>query len=291
MLPVLHIKEFAKSIKRDDFYTNIFSTHLKTFHTSITKPHKHDFYLVVLFLKGAGVHEIDFNSYPIKRGALFLLKPGQTHHWEFSEEAEGYIFFHSKDFYNVLFPNKNIDEYPAFYSSYNSPYLSLSEKAISSFEKQFTAIYNEYHQDCLMKYRKLGLMIDMIYIDITRSYKIENEETGNKVSSQVLLFRKLEMLIEERFIIDKKPSSYAEALHVSTKHLNKIVIKTLKISTSDLIHQRVLLEAKRLLTHGKLSVQEIAFELGYDDPSYFSRLFKKKVGVTPSRFIKLYPDT
>jgi len=96
------------------------------------------------------------------------------------------------------------------------------------------------------------------------------------------------VLIEERFVIDKSPSNYAGALHVSTKHLNKIVFNTLKISTSDLIHQRVLLEAKRLLTHGDLSIQEIAFQLGYNDPSYFTRLFKKKVGVTPSDFMKRY---
>lgn len=291
LLPVLHIKEFSKSVNRDDFYANIFSTHLKKHHSSITKPHKHNFYLVVLFLKGNGIHEVDFNSYPIKRGALFLLKPGQTHHWEFSEEAEGYIFFHSKEFYNLLFPNQNIDDYPVFYSSYNPPYIQLGKEMIFEFEERFKVIYYEYQQKNLMKYRKLGLLVDMLYINVTRLYKIGDHDKVGKVSSQVLLFRKLEVLIEERFVIDKSPSNYAGALHVSTKHLNKIVFNTLKISTSDLIHQRVLLEAKRLLTHGELSIQEIAFQLGYNDPSYFTRLFRKKVGVTPSDFMKRYLES
>ncbi|MFD0964977.1 AraC family transcriptional regulator [Pseudofulvibacter geojedonensis] len=290
LLPVLHIKEFSKSIKRDDFYANIFSTHLKKHHSSITKPHKHNFYLIVLFLKGKGVHEVDFNSYPIKRGALFLLKPGQTHHWEFSEEAEGFIFFHSKEFYNLLFPNKNIDEYPVFYSSYNSPYIQLEKDLILEFKERFNSIYQEYKQNNLMKYRKLGLLVDLLYIDATRAYKIDNTTEVGKVPSQVILFRKLEVLINEKFLVDKSPSSYAKALHVSTKHLNRVVFNTLNISTSDLIHQRVLLEAKRLLTHGEMSIQQIAFELGYNDPSYFTRLFKKKVGVTPSVFIDRYKE-
>jgi len=191
LLPVLHIKEFSKSVKRDDFYANIFSTHLKKHHSSITKPHKHNFYLVVLFLKGKGVHEVDFNSYPIKRGALFLLKPGQTHHWEFSEEADGYIFFHSKEFYNLLFPNQNIDDYPVFYSSYNPPYIQLGKEMIFEFEERFKAIYYEYQKKNLMKYRKLGLLVDMLYIDVTRLYKIGDHDKVGKVSSQVLLFRKV----------------------------------------------------------------------------------------------------
>jgi len=287
-LPILNIKQFEFKVNEGDFYANDFSSHLEKHHASITKPHKHDFYLIVLFTDGAGVHEVDFNSYPIKRGALFLMNPGQTHHWEFSEKAKGYIFFHSKEFYNLSFPNKNIDDYPFFYTSYNLPLLKLKEKEIDLFIGFFKLILEEFTSNEFMWHQKLALTVDLLYIETTRLY-IKNEQNDiHKIEKGVTWFRKLEQLIDQHFLTMKKASDYANELNVSTKHLNKVVVNTVGKTTTDLIHQRILLEAKRLLTHGELTVQEIAFELGYDDTSYFSRLFKNKCGVSPSTFSKKY---
>lgn len=289
-LPILHIEQFDFKINDGDFYANDFASHLEKHHKSITKPHKHDFYLTVLFTDGKGVHEVDFNSYPIQKGALFLMSPGQTHHWEFTEVAKGFIFFHSKEFYNLSFPNKNIDDYPFFYTSYNLPFLLLNEKELACFSNYFKSILEEFTLSKLMWHQKLALLVDMLYIETTRLY-IKNEQNEiHKAEKTVAWFRKLEALIDQRFLTLKKASDYANELNISAKHLNKIVVGTVGQTTTDLIHQRVLLEAKRLLTHGELTVQEIAFELGYDDASYFSRLFKNKCGVSPSVFAKKYSN-
>jgi len=287
-LPILNIKQFELKVDEGEFYANNFSSHLEKYHASITKPHKHDFYLIVLFTSGEGIHEVDFDSYPIKRGALFLMNPGQTHHWEFTEKAKGFIFFHSKDFYNVSFLNKNIDNYPFFYTSYNLPFLQIKEKELDLFIHFFIVICEEFELNNFMRHQKLALIVDLLYIEITRLY-IKNEQNNiHKTEKSVAWFRKLEQLIDQKFLTMKKASDYAFELNVSAKHLNKVVINTVGKTTTDLIHQRILLEAKRLLTHGELTVQEIAFELGYEDVSYFSRLFKKKCGVSPSVFSKKY---
>jgi len=289
-LPILNIKQFEFKVNEGDFYANDFSSHLEKHHASITKPHKHDFYLIVLFTDGAGVHEVDFDSYPIKRGALFLMNPGQTHHWEFTEAAKGFIFFHSKEFYNLSFPNKNIDDYPFFYTSYNLPFLMLKEKELALFIGFFKSILEEFTSNKFMWHQKIALIVDLLYIETTRLY-IKNEQNDiHKIEKGVTWFRKLEQLIDQHFLTMKKASDYANELNVSTKHLNKVVVNTIGKTTTDLIHQRILLEAKRLLTHGELTVQEIAFELGYEDTSYFSRLFKNKCGVSPSVFSKKYAN-
>ncbi|PHS08245.1 MAG: AraC family transcriptional regulator [Kordia sp.] len=287
-LPILNIKQFEFNVNEGDFYANDFSSHLEKYHATITKPHKHDFYLIVLFTEGAGVHEVDFDSYPIKRGALFLMNPGQTHHWEFTEAAKGFIFFHSKEFYNLSFPNKNIDDYPFFYTSHNLPFLMLKVKELAIFIGFFKSIFEEFTLNKFMWHQKLALIVDLLYIETTRLY-IKNEQNDiHKIEKEVTWFRKLEQLIDQNFLTMKKASNYANELNVSTKHLNKIVVNTIGKTTTDLIHQRILLEAKRMLTHGELTVQEIAFELGYDDTSYFSRLFKNKCGVSPSVFSNKY---
>ena len=94
-LPRLPIEKFDENGLLQAFYVNRFSEHLKKYHSDINHPHKHDFYLTVFFEKGRGRHDIDFNSFPIHPNSVFFLQPEQIHHWEFEEEPEGWIFFHS----------------------------------------------------------------------------------------------------------------------------------------------------------------------------------------------------
>ena len=87
-LNVLPIGLF-KDGKDDGLYVNSLSLHLQTSHRHIDKPHKHDFFALILFTRGSGVHEIEFTRYEVSRGSLFFLKPGQTHNWTLSADAEG----------------------------------------------------------------------------------------------------------------------------------------------------------------------------------------------------------
>ena len=287
IFPVLNINDFDFKGKTSEFYANQFSDHLQNFHKSITKPHKHDFYLSVLFTKGIGTHTIDFNSYSIKPGSLFFMLPGQTHDWTLSENIEGYIFFHTKSFYDLLFPNRRLDEYPTFYLRDNLNHIQLKPKELVIFNSYFKNILTEYEQSNSLKYRKIGLLLDLIYIDSSR-LRYKDEFNSKKTNSQMLYYKDLQLLIDRDFIILKKPKDYAEQLNVTVKHLNKIVKTLLNKSTSDLINERIILEAKRLISHGNLSIKEISDHLGYEDYSYFSRFFKKNTGMTPSEFSKQF---
>ena len=293
ILPILNIDQFDFTQQKGHFYANKFSKHLATYHASITKPHKHDFYLVVLFTQGTGIHEIDFNAYPISAGALFLLRPGQTHHWNLSSDIEGYIFFHTREFYNLLFPNRDIDDYPVFNSNYNSPLIQLNQNQLNqnqlnNFTDRFKQLHDEYEDKLWLKGQRLSLLVDLIYVDLARIYQKTDSTSiqGNKSKSDRLL--KLENEIDRHYKTQKRAKDYAATLNVSIKHLNKNVAMALGKTTSDLIHDRILLEAKRLLIHGKATVQEIAYELGYEDASYFARFFKKKTGYSPSDFAQKY---
>ncbi|NOQ74661.1 MAG: helix-turn-helix domain-containing protein [Crocinitomix sp.] len=288
ILPVLNIEQFDFENQQGHFYANEFATHLEKYHAAISKPHKHDFYLVVLFTKGQGVHEIDFNAYPIKPGSLFLLRPGQTHHWELSEDIDGYIFFHTREFYNLLFPNRNIDDYPVFNSNYNSPLIELETNQVDEYTEHFKQILEEYEQRFWLKDRRISLLVDLIYVDLARIYRAKHPTTSDDSMKRINRLLQLEKQIDLYYKTRKHAKDYAAALNVSVKHLNKNVILALGKTTSDLIHDRILLEAKRMLIHGNASIQEIAYDLGYEDASYFSRFFKKKTGISPSDFFQKY---
>lgn len=284
ILPVLNIKEFNDRIGDGEFYANVFSDHLSTYHASITKPHKHDFYLVVLFTEGTGVHEIDFKSHEIKRGSLFVLRPGQTHQWQLSSDIEGYIFFHSHSFYQVLFPNNPINDYPIFRANMASPVVHLSEEECLAYTIKFRELFEEYTSGKWMFYRRFGLLVDLFYMDLSREFVANISNYNDLVSKGSEWLYRLHDLIDQNYTTLKRPSAYADLLNITTKHLNKMVKTTSGKTTSDLINERLLLEAKRLLTYGELTVQEIAYELGFEDASYFSRFFKKKTGESPSNF-------
>lgn len=285
---VLDIQQFESFKKKKEFYTNTIENHIITAHKNIHKPHKHNFYLTVLFTHGSGNHEIDFIKYTIQPGTLFFLNPGQMHHWELSEDIRGYIFFHTQSFYDLHYTKNRVNNFSFFFSVQNSPVLYLEEYRLEYFNFLFQQIYTENQAEMLLKTQKIISLIDMIYLESMRLYITKNDTEVITQNTYSIAFQKLEELIETHYKTEKSPSQYADWLNISAKHLNRITQNMIGKTTTDMILERVFLEAKRELISRQFTFNEIAIDLGYDDYAYFSRLFKKKCGETPSEFIKRY---
>ena len=95
-------------------------------------------------------------------------------------------------------------------------------------------------------------------------------------------------MINQYFYTEKLPSFYADKLNITTKHLNRVVKQTLNKTTSQLISDRLLLEAKRLIVHSNNNLAQVANTLEFSDYAYFSKFFKSKTGITPLAFKKKY---
>jgi len=284
ILPIFDIDEFKYQGKEDDFYANLLSIHLKEHKKNILSPHRHSFYLSVLFTKGTGTHEIEFNKFKIQPGKVFMMMPGQVHNWELSKDIEGYIFFHSKDFFNLNFTFDKVTSYPFFSCLRNTPQIVLKKAAIQQIELIYKEIIAEYHQNNLLKFQKITSLINLLYINLSREYipdKIENYQHLGYLSK----LQELEKLIDINFKTAKYPKLYAEMMHISVKHLTRICKTCINKTVSEIISDRIILEAKRMMAFSKNNISEIIYELGYEDNSYFSRLFKKKTGKTPSDFM------
>ncbi|MGB3774601.1 MAG: helix-turn-helix domain-containing protein, partial [Leeuwenhoekiella sp.] len=125
-------------------------------------------------------------------------------------------------------------------------------------------------------------------IDFTREYTA-SKAVQNKFSSTYLnILENLEHLIDENFRREKFPKFYAEQLHITTKHLNRVLRETIDKTTSEMISERIILEAKRLIVHSDDSFSLIADTLEFTDYSYFSKIFKSKTGMTPMQFRRKY---
>lgn len=287
-LRVLNLEHFGNQDKVEGFYCNAIENHIITAHKNIHKPHKHNFYLTVLFTHGSGTHEIDFEIYDIKPGSVFFLNPGQMHHWELSEDIRGFIFFHSQSFYDLHFISTKINNYPFFHSIQNPSVLNLEDQHFSYFSGLFAQILNEMNSINVFKTQKILALIELIYIESTRLYINDEVLQTVKLNSYSDKFQQFERLVELHYKTEKSASQYADWLFISPKHLNRITQSMVNKTTTDIILERVFLEAKRELISQKRSFNEIATDLGYVDYAYFSRLFKKKCGETPSEFLKRY---
>lgn len=283
LLPVYNISQFKEQDTSKHLYCNRFKEHLRT-HPFIEKPHRHDFHLLVIFTKGTGTHVVDFNSFEISAGSVFVLQPGQMHHWNLSKDIDGYILFHSKEFYNVHFQHKQINDYPFYFSTYNTPELILNSTETQKIASFFEMVLVEYSSQELFKEHATLNLLDLIYIELSRHY-ITPTQLQIKRSHSIL--RNFEVLLEQFYKHEKKPSFYASKLNITLKHLNRVCKETLQKTATIVITDRVILEAKRLLLTPELSVNEIANLLGFEDYSYFSRLFKQKTNQTPSGFRRL----
>jgi len=280
--PVYNIDHFKADFSKKDLYINTFQEHLKA-HSFIEKPHRHNFYLLVLFTKGSGTHEIDFTRYDIQPGSLFVLQPGQIHNWQLSPDIEGYIFFYSQEIYNLYFGNKKIEDYPFYQSVMNQPEIVFEMEELVILLPYFDLMITENQTDLPQKSDKLLNLLDCIHIEISRKYLLT---TKHKTHSYNYKIHQLEQLLEHYYQTEKSPSFYADKMNITLKHLNRICKDILNQTVTELITQRVILEAKRLLINASKTVNQVADSLGFDDYSYFTRLFKKHTGLTPSEFRK-----
>ena len=138
--------------------------------------------------------------------------------------------------------------------------------------------------ELLLSYLKIFL------IKATRIKKTQLQITENQpiTESKNSTLRQLKQLIEENFRTEKNPSDYAEKLHISTKALGKLTKAHFHKTLTALIRERVIIEAKRELFLTNKLIKEIAYDLGFEDPYYFSRLFKKQTTLSPEQFREQY---
>ncbi|MEG0926107.1 AraC family transcriptional regulator [Chryseobacterium sp.] len=288
-ISVLHINLFQSGKNPSDFYFNTMKNHLVVGHRHIEKPHRHDFYAAVLFTEGSGVHEIDFQKYDVSEGSLFFLSPGQIHSWELSADIEGYIFFCSQEFYEMHYVNQKLRNFPFFGSVSFPRKLQLSALELKENIHLFQELGKEHLSKSIMKNGLILSLMSQVFINATRLFSRDFDTLESTAGlSYFKHYQDFENLVEQYFTEHKSIAYYAALLGISSKHLNRIAQTVVQKTATEVITERVVLEAKRMLMYLDESLVEIAFRLGYEEYSYFVRVFRKSSGMTPTQFMRKY---
>jgi len=286
VLPILNIESFSRD-EIDFHYVNDFRNHIATHQDQVTEPHKHDFFLFVLFTRGNGFHEIDFDRYEICPGSLFVICPGQTHSWTVSDDIDGYILFHAADqvFNKGSFPTGATTGFNQF------SHLLLNTEELQRQEQLFQNLLQEYRGDNVFRNKMLVALIQVLHVEVLRIGYANSHKDTKENYRRIQQYNELITLIETHFITEKRPAFYADKMNFSIKHLNRITNQVIGKSTSQLIYERISVEAKRMLVHSDKTIKEIAYSLGFEDSAYFSRFFRKENNSTPKRFRQKYLGT
>ena len=228
-LPVYSIASFQNQLDNHEFYANNFSNHVQNHHFT-NLPHKHDFYLVVLITKGSGWHEVDFVRYTIEKGSVFMLQPGQMHYWELSSDIDGYVFFHTKTFFDEVYTTFKINHFPFFNSFYSNAEFSVSKDKLERLAILMKELITETQLPAYFSIQKIHALLNLVYIEFSRGFIQENSTIQSAYLNKLLSF---ENSIELNYKNEKSVQFYANKLNISSKHLNRIVKESLNKTSSD----------------------------------------------------------
>ncbi|MEJ8756711.1 helix-turn-helix domain-containing protein [Pontibacter sp. H259] len=282
-LPIYEIQDFKTSQKQEKYYyLSDLKSHLQK-HLFIQRPHKHNFYILLFITQGSGTHTIDFQEHPVMPNSVFFLTPGQVHSWQLSEETDGFILFFSPEFYLLEFPLQKLQRFPFFQAALRAPLLQLGVAELAPIIQSIHVMQQEQKAQQMLKDDLLRDYLDITLIQLARLYT-DCYKQQHETTTSLPLLNQLDTLIDQHYKEHQPVSFYADKLHVTPKQLNESCKRAYDKTTTELIQNRIILEAKRLLVHSNLTINQLAAELGYFDNAYFFRFFKKHTGQTPEQF-------
>jgi AraC-like DNA-binding protein len=240
--------------------------------------HRHQFYEVIIVIKGSGIHQIDFENYPLGNGMLYFLTPGQVHNLRDGHIEEGSILIFDQEF--IYKDNGDLALLQSLSLFYNrQPYILMDEKHWQELLPCLAILNSENHRN----EPNAEILRMALKILLMQALRIQQQTAKG--------FIELLELIEQHFRKEHSVGFYAESLHLHPKRLNELTIALSGVRSHGLISRRILTEAKRELFYSEQSIKEIAYGLGFEDVSYFSKFFKRHTGQPPGQFLATRPKT
>ncbi|SJZ83202.1 AraC family transcriptional regulator [Sediminibacterium ginsengisoli] len=280
-IPVYHLCSLQQEAKQDDLQVERFGEYLERHYTNLHHPHRHSFYHMVLFSKGRGTHTIDFTRYTVTPGQLYCMVPGQVHSWHFTGDTDGYILNFSEHFFrSFLLEQDYLDRFSFFGGESNAGVLQLNNTIYGKAEQLFGELIT------LSAGSPDPDLLRVLLLQLLLTVNENGSGNGTDPQQQQMVLKRFRKLVSQHYQTLRMPGEYAELLHVTPNYLNALCKELLGVTAGELIRNRVLLEAKRLLTNAGMQVAEVAAVLNFKDNSYFNRFFRKYTGQTPETFRK-----
>jgi AraC-like DNA-binding protein len=234
---------------------------------------------MLAFVKqGSSRHWVDMMPYTLKADTFYFSVPHQIHVKEQAKPLIGIMLCFTDEFLAIE-ENQLLKQLPVIQNPYNGHELELGAEDVCFIEDVLLKMLTEFKQKRDWRNGMLLAYLRVLLIYISRLYT--EQFTNEELLEDRMLLKKFRVLIEEQYIQLHDVAAYARLLYISAGHLSEVVKQQSGKTAIEHIHERLMLEAQRLLFHTESSIKEIAFKLGFEDASYFNRFFKRLSSQTP----------
>lgn len=239
------------------------------------EPHTHDHFMIIVLYEGYSTHSIDFIEYNVTAPALIFIGTGQVHNYIMSKEAKVYTISFTGDF--LLSSSSNF-----LIHLFNTTLVRLKRSELTMLLPFADLLFREYvpgRQNSRVLSNLLTAFLEKCEYELHQYHSHDKEHYNN-------LFQNFIRLVNDHYKTKSKVSEYAGLLYITPGHLNDVIKEVTGKNAKQVINERRILEAKRLLYWTGKPIKEIAWELGFDDAAYFTRYYKKQTGELPAGFKK-----
>lgn len=251
---------------------------------------RNNYFTLILITSGEGLAKVDLGEYTFSENTLFAFYPYQPFMLAAKGSLTGISIQFHHDFFCIYRHHKEIAANGILFNNiYQQPFIWLEENAKQALLNIVGEIVNELKMEALRKDEVLVSYLKIFLVLATRIKLEQQSIDATKIGSgkQAGIVQQLRNAIEENFRLKHSASDYADMLHVTPIALARATKSHFNKTLSELITERIIVEAKRELYLTDKTIKEIAYELGYEDEYYFSRVFKGKTDISP----QLYRDT
>ncbi len=247
-------------------------------------PHRHDYYTVLFIEKATGKHIVDYQTYSFQEMEVHFVSPGQVHQVAVTQKPKGWVFTFSKAFLvenNI--PESFIFNINLFQPFGDSPPLKIDPLTFDRLLRIVKEMEACLPSELTYRNRALGALLQLFLIFCNNTTDLNSQQLDEE-NAGVCILRDFKNLVETKYMEWHKVGHYASEIHITPKHLSQTVKNITGKSAKEIIQDRLLLEAKRLLLHTDLSIKEVGYRIGFEEPLHFSGFFKKKAGESPTNF-------
>jgi AraC-like DNA-binding protein len=251
------------------------------------KAHQLDFYMLAFYTEGETEHLVDFVWHKVRKNTLLYLAKGQVNAFKFDENVKGYLIIFDEGYFK-----KQLNKLPKnvvirlFTSHLFSPKIQVPLS--SNVNNYINLFYDEFYKE-KREFNKTNVLDSLYIILFSKLEQLKKQQTFHlKETAKLELFLKFKMQLELSFTESRNADFYAKKMNITYKHLNTICKEIVDVTAKQFIDEFIILEAKRKLINSAIKSTELAYSLGFEEPTNFVKYFKKHSGLTPNSFKKLY---
>lgn len=260
--------------------SNLFSRIFTDLDHNPALPHRINFFALLIVTKGTGTHQIDLIEYNLKAGSVLKIAKGQVHAFQNNPQYEGFLIIFTEDFVLNYFSKSSTNLISHLYNYHTTSPIANDETGNETFLNQLISelkTENTYAQKNI-----IASLLDIYLLRLERKTLYNKSQDHN--STHYETFIKFKNLVESNYTVTRNVKDYADKLLISTKHLNQVVKDFTLNTAKTFIDDYVILEAKRAIVSTDKSLKEIAFDIGFEEVTNFTKFFKNKMNMTPKAF-------